>query len=70
VKLTIKQTFQMISGTLKNGNASGPISGKLNGDQISFSAGGTQYTGRVNGNTMEVSAGGNKLNATSKVEET
>jgi len=63
-ELTIKQTFQMISGTLKNGNASSQISGKLNGDQISFSAGGTQYTGRVNGNTMEVSSGGNKLNAT------
>ena len=63
-ELTIKQTFQMISGTLKNGNASSQISGKLNGDQISFSAGGTQYTGRVSGNTMEVSSGGNKLNAT------
>ena len=63
-ELTIKQTFQMISGTLKNGNASSPISGKLNGDQISFSAGGTQYSGRVSGNTMEVSAGSNKLNAT------
>ena len=63
-ELTIKQTFQMISGTLKNGIASSPISGKLNGDQISFSAGGTQYTGRVSGNTMEISAGGNKLNAT------
>ena len=63
-ELTIKQTFQMISGTLKNGSASSQISGKLNGDQISFSAGGTQYTGRVSGNTMEVSGGGNKLNAT------
>jgi SAM-dependent methyltransferase len=63
-ELSIKQTFQMISGTLKNGNASSQISGKLNGDQISFSAGGTQYTGRVNGNTMEVSSGGNKVNAT------
>ena len=63
-ELTIKQTFQMISGTLKNGSASSQISGKLNGDQISFSAGGTQYTGRVSGNTMEIGAGGNKLNAT------
>ena len=63
-ELTIKQTFQMISGTLKNGNVVQSINGKLNGDQISFSAGGTQYTGRVNGNTMEVSSGGNKLNAT------
>jgi SAM-dependent methyltransferase len=63
-ELTLKQTFQMISGTLKNGSASSQISGKLNGDQISFSAGSTQYTGRVNGNTMEISGGGNKLNAT------
>jgi len=63
-ELAIKQTFQTITGTLKNGNASSQISGKLNGDQISFSAGGTQYTGRVSGNTMEVSGGGNKLNAT------
>ncbi|HWH78216.1 MAG TPA: class I SAM-dependent methyltransferase [Candidatus Binatus sp.] len=63
-ELTIKQTFQMISGTIKNGSNSSPISGKMNGDQISFSAGNTQYTGRVSGNTMEVSGGGNKLNAT------
>jgi hypothetical protein len=63
-ELTIKQTFQMISGTLKNGNASSQISGKLNGDQISFTAGGTQYTGRVSGNSMEGTAGANKWNAT------
>ncbi len=63
-ELTIKQTFQMITGTLKNGNTSSPINGKLNGDQITFSAGNTQYTGRVAGNSMEISAGGNKWNAT------
>ena len=51
-ELSIKQTFQMISGTLKNGTVVTPINGKLNGDQISFSAGGTQYTGRVNGSSM------------------
>ena len=35
-------------------------SGKLNGDQISFTAGANQYTGRVNGNAIEgtVSSGG------------
>ena len=43
----------MISGTLKNGNVITPISGKLNGDEISFTAGSAQYTGRVNGNTIE-----------------
>ena len=52
-ELTLKQTFQMISGTLKNGNVITPISGKLNGDQITFSGGGAQYTGRVNGNAIE-----------------
>jgi hypothetical protein len=60
----LKQTFQNISGTLRNGNAEMAVTGKLNGEQISFSAGGTQYTGRVNGNAIEGSAGGNKWTAT------
>jgi precorrin-6B methylase 2 len=52
-ELNLKQTFQMISGTLRNGNVTTPISGKLNGDQISFTAGAAQYSGRVNGNAIE-----------------
>jgi 2-polyprenyl-3-methyl-5-hydroxy-6-metoxy-1,4-benzoquinol methylase len=53
-QLTLKQTFQMISGTIRSGNVSTPITnGRLRGDEISFSAGGAQYTGRVNGNVME-----------------
>lgn len=53
-ELTLKQTFQMISGTLKSGNNTFQISnGKLNGDQISFTAGEAQYSGRVSGNSME-----------------
>jgi SAM-dependent methyltransferase len=53
-ELTLKQAFQMVSGTLKNGSNSVPISnGKLNGDEISFTAAGVRYNGRVNGNTME-----------------
>ena len=56
--LTLKQTFQMVSGTLKNGNVITPISGKLNGDQISFTAGSAQYNGRVNGNTIDGTAKG------------
>jgi hypothetical protein len=66
-ELALKQTFQMIAGTLKNGNTVSQINGKLNGDQISFTAGGTQYTGRVNGNAMEGTAGGVKWNATRKI---
>jgi SAM-dependent methyltransferase len=67
-ELTLKQTFQMISGTLKNGTVVAPINGKLNGDQISFTAGGTQYTGHVNGNSMEGNAGGAKWSATRAVK--
>ena len=53
-ELVLKQDFQKISGTLKSGNVSAPISrGRLNGDQISFSAGGAEYHGRVNGNAIE-----------------
>ena len=63
-ELTLKQTFQMISGTLKNGEKSTPVNGKLNGDQISFTADGANYAGRVNGDAIEASAGGNKLSAT------
>jgi len=52
-ELTLKQAFQMVSGTLKNGSNTVQISnGKLNGDQISFTAAGAHYNGRVNGNTM------------------
>ena len=61
----LKQSFQMLTGTLKNGNVAAPISNaKMNGDQITFTVAGTQYTGRVNGNTMEGNAGGNKWSAT------
>jgi SAM-dependent methyltransferase len=63
-ELTLKQAFQMISGTLKSGNTVTPINGKLDGDQISFTAGKLSYTGRVNGNSMEGSAAGAKWGAT------
>jgi precorrin-6B methylase 2 len=64
-ELTLEQTFQMVSGTLKSGNVAAPITnGKLNGDQISFTAGGVQYTGRVSGNTIEgtMKSGGSNSN--------
>lgn len=59
-ELTLKQTFQNVSGTLKNGSTSAAVSGKLNGDQITFSAGSTEYKGRVSGGSMQgtVSGGG------------
>jgi len=47
--LRITQSFQKISGTM----GTTPITGKLTGDQISFSAASASYTGRVNGNTIQ-----------------
>ena len=57
--LTLTQEFQMLTGNLGGTAISG---GKMNGDQISFTVGGTTYNGRVNaaGNAIN---GGN-LNAT------
>ena len=53
-ELALKQEFQMLSGALKSGSQSTPITnGRLLGDQITFSAGGAEYTGRVSGNAME-----------------
>jgi precorrin-6B methylase 2 len=52
-ELTLKQEFQMISGTLKSGgNTTKITAGRLRGSEISFTAAGVQYSGRVNGNTM------------------
>jgi SAM-dependent methyltransferase len=61
--LTIKQSFQNITGTLKNGSTVTPINGKLNGSQITFTAGSTQYTGNVNGNAIEGAGGSAKWTA-------
>ncbi len=52
-ELALEQTYQVISGTLKAGNVVAPVNGKLRGDDISFTAAGTEYTGRVRGTTME-----------------
>ena len=48
--LTLKQEFQKLSGTL----GTAPITNaKLDGANISFTAGTTKYSGTVNGNTMK-----------------
>ena len=46
-ELTIKQSFQMITGTLKTAGKSTAIKGRMSGDQISFKAGDAEYRGRV-----------------------
>ncbi len=52
-ELTLKQTFQTFSGTLKSGGTTSPVSnGRLSGDQITFSVRDNDF-GRVTGGTME-----------------
>jgi precorrin-6B methylase 2 len=51
-ELKLEQTFQMLKGTLTNGNVVAPVTGKMNGDAIVFTAAGTEYTGSVKDNTM------------------
>lgn len=51
--LELKQTFQMLEGTLREGGKETPITdARLNGKQISFSAGGNRYTGTVEDKRM------------------
>jgi precorrin-6B methylase 2 len=53
--LTLRQEFQMISGTL----GSTPLmDGRLRGDEITFTVGGAVFNGRVQGNAMRGSITG------------
>jgi hypothetical protein len=55
----------MLSGTLTSSSQKTEVTGRLKGDQITFIAGGQEYTGQLRGNAMEgtVSAkGGAKSN--------
>ena len=53
-ELSFTQSFQMVNGMLRGGGNSVAITnGKLRGDQLSFTAGNSEYTGRVNGTTIE-----------------
>ena len=53
-ELTLKQSFQMLSGTLANGERTVPLKGKVRGDDIIFTAGGKEYHGRYNGKQVEL----------------
>jgi SAM-dependent methyltransferase len=55
--ITFKQEFQKISGSINAGGVSTLVTGgKLRGDQITFSAGGTLYSGKVAGGAMSGTA--------------
>jgi len=52
-RLALKQKYQFVTGTLTAGNVIAPVKGRLDGSDITLTAGGTQYTGRANGNVIE-----------------
>jgi len=61
--LTLYQSFQMVSGTLGTNQIS---EGRLKGDEITFTVGGTTYTGKVDGNTIRGTVNGQAFTATKK----
>ena len=52
--LTLEQKFQVLSGSLDSAGGRTEIAdGRIDGDQIRFTAGGIQYTGKVRNDTIE-----------------
>ena len=52
-ELTLKQNFQMLTGTLKMGGKETAVKGRMSGSQISFKAGDAEYTGQVAGSAIK-----------------
>jgi SAM-dependent methyltransferase len=52
-ELTLTQTFQNVTGTLTSNGKSVNVVGKLRGELMTLTAGGTQITGRVMGDRIE-----------------
>jgi len=59
-KLVLDQSFQQVDGMLYGLGESAPVSGRLTGTQIAFTAGGVAYDGRVEGDIMTGMADGKR----------
>jgi len=53
-ELTLKQSFQMLSGSLRTEGKTFALRGKVHGDEIAFKAGGREYRGKLNGTRLEL----------------
>jgi phospholipid N-methyltransferase len=57
-QLSLSQQFQMISGSLSSGGSVTPLtSGRMRGEEITFSVAGVTYRGRVKGDRIDGTAG-------------
>ena len=52
-ELTLNQKYQMVTGTLMSQGKPVEVTGKLNGDEITFAAGGQEFKGKLRGNSLE-----------------
>jgi precorrin-6B methylase 2 len=54
-EVTLKQEFQMLSGTLRSTDGkTSALQGKVRGEELSFRAGGREYRGKLNGRQLEL----------------
>lgn len=51
-ELELKQTFQMLSGTLRADGTTYVVEGRVRGEEIVFRAGGREYRGRMSGGKL------------------
>lgn len=59
-QLVLRQTFQMLEGSLRTGGKAADIAdARMDGKQISFSVGKQRYVGEVDGNAIEGTINGN-----------
>jgi len=52
--VTLKQEFQMLSGTIRADGKASALEGRVLGETISFSAGGKRYQGKLKGKQLEL----------------
>jgi SAM-dependent methyltransferase len=55
-RLSLKQTFQLVSGTLGQGKVVTLVKGRLKGSDLTMTAGEVQYRGKVEGRAIEGTA--------------
>ncbi len=53
-ELSLKQTYQMLSGTLRSEGKTIPVEGKVVGEEVFLTADGRELRGKVNGKRLEL----------------